>query len=95
MAPGSPSLFARIYLRMSEKSERAGQAETRARLLDGLHGRVIEVGSGHGLNFPHYPSTVAEVTAIEPDPALRAMHPRDRTGTDAGERPHARCGHDQ
>jgi ubiquinone/menaquinone biosynthesis C-methylase UbiE len=29
------------------------------------------VGAGHGLNFPHYPSTVTEVVAIEPEPTLR------------------------
>ena len=77
MEPSSPSLFARIYLRMSEKAERAGQAERRARLLEGLRGRVVEVGSGHGLNFPHYPSTVDDVTAIEPDPTLRELAERE------------------
>jgi SAM-dependent methyltransferase len=29
------------------------------------------VGAGHGLNFPHYPETVTEVVAIEPEPTLR------------------------
>lgn len=77
MQSAKPSLFARIYLGMSENAERAGQTETRARLLEGLRGRVIEVGSGHGLNFPHYPATVDEVTAIEPDPTLRELAERE------------------
>src|ERR687898_3320443 len=43
----------------------------RRRLLAGLAGRVLEVGAGNGLNFPHYPATVTEVLAIEPEPYLR------------------------
>lgn len=77
METASPSLFARIYLRMSDKSERAGQADRRARLLEGLDGRVLEVGAGHGLNFRHYPSSVTEVVAIEPDPTLRELGRRE------------------
>ena len=43
----------------------------RRRLLAGLAGRVLEVGAGNGLNFPHYPATVTEVLAIEPEPYRR------------------------
>src|SRR5690606_12743281 len=45
----------------------------RRRLLDGLSGRVLEVGAGNGLNFAHYPDTVAEVVAIEPERRLRSL----------------------
>jgi SAM-dependent methyltransferase len=31
------------------------------------------VGAGNGLNFAHYPPTVTEVVAIEPEPTLRAI----------------------
>jgi ubiquinone/menaquinone biosynthesis C-methylase UbiE len=41
-------------------------------LLTGLTGRVIEIGAGNGINFAHYPPTVTEVVAIEPEPYLRA-----------------------
>lgn len=68
-----PTLFARIYLRMSAQAEDRGQAEHRARVLAGLSGRVLELGAGHGLNFPHYPETVEEVVAVEPDPTLRSI----------------------
>ena len=40
-------------------------------LLAGLRGRVIEVGAGSGANFTHYPTTVNEVIAVEPERYLR------------------------
>jgi ubiquinone/menaquinone biosynthesis C-methylase UbiE len=63
--------FARMYLRMAKKREGGEEAEHRSRLLKGLSGRVIEVGAGNGLNFGHYPSSVTEVLAVEPEPILR------------------------
>ena len=64
-------VFARLYERMSPGLERAGAAQHRTRLLAGLAGRVVEVGAGNGLNFSHYPATVEEVVAVEPEPYLR------------------------
>jgi ubiquinone/menaquinone biosynthesis C-methylase UbiE len=64
-------LFARFYLRMASGRKARGEDEHRRRLLEGLSGRVIEVGAGNGLNFPFYPDTVTEVVAIEPEPLLR------------------------
>ena len=66
-------LFARLYARMSGKAEARGQAEHRQALLKGLSGRVIEVGAGNGLNFAHYPTSVTEVVAVEPEEHLRAL----------------------
>jgi ubiquinone/menaquinone biosynthesis C-methylase UbiE len=63
--------FARFYLRMADSAELRGGREHRRRLLDGLSGTVVEVGAGQGLNFAHYPATVAEVIAVEPEPTLR------------------------
>ena len=65
-------LFARIYQRISAAAEEAGAAGHRDRLLAGLAGRVVEIGAGNGLNFAHYPPTVSEVVAVEPEPYLRA-----------------------
>jgi SAM-dependent methyltransferase len=41
-------------------------------VLAGLCGRVIEVGSGDGRSFEHYPPEVEHVLAVEPDPTARA-----------------------
>ena len=47
--------------------------------LAGLSGRVLEVGAGTGTNFAHYPYTVAEVVALEPEillaPKARRLPP--------------------
>jgi len=69
--PHSHPVFARVYERVAEIGERRGGAEHRQRLLAGLSGRVIEVGAGSGANFAHYPTTVDEVLAVEPECYLR------------------------
>ena len=64
-------LFARYFNRFAARREARGNRELRQELLAGLSGRVIEVGAGNGLNFPHYPQAVREVVAVEPEPYLR------------------------
>ena len=64
-------MFARIQARASAIEERRGGAERRRQLLRGLSGRVVEVGAGTGVSFAYYPSSVSELIAIEPEPALR------------------------
>ena len=64
-------VFARIYTRVAEIAERRGSAEHRRKLLAGLSGRVIEIGAGAGANFFHYPTSVSEVIAVEPERYLR------------------------
>jgi ubiquinone/menaquinone biosynthesis C-methylase UbiE len=64
-------LFARFFDRCGGRNEERGNRELRRELLAGLSGRVIEVGAGNGLNFPHYPASVREVVAVEPEPYLR------------------------
>lgn len=66
-------LFARMFARLSAHAEERGQADLRRELLAGLSGRVIEVGAGNGLNFAHYPGTVDEVVAVEPESYLREL----------------------
>ena len=38
----------------------------RQRVCEGLHGDVVEIGFGSGLNVPYYPAAVTSVAAIEP-----------------------------
>ncbi len=64
---------------------------SRKRACVGLHGRVIEIGFGSGLNVPFYPEAVDSVSAVEPaDEAWRlarkrlahARVPVERSGLD-------------
>ena len=66
--PKRHPIFARAATRGS--AARRGATEHRRALLAGLEGRVLEVGAGHGLNFPHYPDSVTQVVALEPEPHL-------------------------
>ncbi|NBE56135.1 class I SAM-dependent methyltransferase [Streptomyces boluensis] len=63
-------LFARFYAWQSHAAEPV-IGPLRSELLAGLTGRVIEIGAGNGLNFAHYPRTVSEVVAVEPERVLR------------------------
>ncbi|GAA0343748.1 methyltransferase domain-containing protein [Actinoallomurus spadix] len=76
MTPVSAShrhpLFARLYARACPLLDRRLAAYRRA-LLDGLSGRVIEIGVGTGANFTHYPHQVEAVLAVEPEPYLRRL----------------------
>src|SRR3954470_8369162 len=75
-------LFARLWIKASPKAEDKGAGAHRDDMLAGLSGRVLELGAGNGLNFAHYPATVTEVVAVEPEPTLRAA-----AQTAAGEAP--------
>ena len=65
-------LFALAYDRVCAPAMEREVSPLRQELLAGLHGRVLEVGAGNGLSFAHYPPSVSEVVALEPEPYLRA-----------------------
>jgi SAM-dependent methyltransferase len=64
-------IFARVFDRIEPLMEREA-GPRREELLAGLFGRVVEIGAGNGANFVHYPATVHEVIAVEPEAYLRA-----------------------
>lgn len=70
----SNPFFARVWTLMSAHETEA-LTRLRCENLAGLTGRVLEVGAGTGTNFAHYPSTVEQVVAVEPEPLL-AEHAR-------------------
>lgn len=63
-------IFARLYTVLA-RHESEQEVQFRRRLMEGIGGRVVEVGAGSGANFVHYPPTVTEVVAVEPEPYLR------------------------
>jgi ubiquinone/menaquinone biosynthesis C-methylase UbiE len=62
---------AALYDRFMRISEIACLQEWRAHLLRNLSGAVLEVGTGTGLNLPHYPSTLTRLVLAEPDRHMR------------------------
>tara|TARA_R110002050_G_scaffold286088_1_gene436148 strand:+ start:104062 stop:104679 length:618 start_codon:yes stop_codon:yes gene_type:complete len=60
------NVFARIYDPFMHTLEEKIFAHKRQHFLHSLSGRVLDVGSGTGANFPHF-SNSALVTAVEPN----------------------------
>jgi SAM-dependent methyltransferase len=65
------SRFARYLDRREQRRPDREARELRRRALAGLSGNVIEVGSGDGRSFEHYPPGVEHLLAVEPDPTAR------------------------
>jgi ubiquinone/menaquinone biosynthesis C-methylase UbiE len=64
-------LFANVlYPRLRKAAEANGEDRYRERLLDGLTGRVLELGCGDGAHFGLFPATVEELVAVEPEENL-------------------------
>jgi ubiquinone/menaquinone biosynthesis C-methylase UbiE len=71
-------VFARFYEKISTRLDEAGERDHRIELVAEARGRVLEVGSGNGLNFEHY-ALASMVVAMEPEPTmLRIAWPRGR-----------------
>jgi SAM-dependent methyltransferase len=65
------SRFARYLERREQRRPDQVHRELRRKLLAGLRGVVVEVGSGDGRSFEHYPPGVERVLAVEPDATAR------------------------
>ncbi len=62
-------LFAAVYDRLGARWEERYGADIRRELLADARGRVLEIGVGTGLSFPHYPA-VDELVGVEPSSAM-------------------------
>lgn len=54
-------------------------ANHRRRLLSAVHGDILEIGFGTGLNLPHYPASVRKITTVDPNPGMHRLA-RQRIG---------------
>ena len=63
-------IFARMYDRLSARSERACFARHRGALLAGARGDVLEIGGGTGANLPYYGAAAGTLTLTEPSGAM-------------------------
>lgn len=69
----------RVVPRLVDATCGTGQVDRlRARLCEGLSGRVLEIGFGSGLSVPHYPDTVTSVDAVDPSDVAWEMSARRR-----------------
>jgi ubiquinone/menaquinone biosynthesis C-methylase UbiE len=69
-------LFAALYDPLSKAAEQKFGADAKRELLANARGRVLEIGVGTGLSFPHYPADV-ELVGVEPStPMLRRAQQR-------------------
>jgi ubiquinone/menaquinone biosynthesis C-methylase UbiE len=76
------SRFARYLERRERERPDPVARELRLRILAGLRGEVVEIGSGDGRSFELYPASVTRLVAVEPDPTARAVaDERARTAT--------------
>src|SRR6478609_4233480 len=75
-------VFATVYDPLLWMGERVVMRGHRRELLRHARGRTVELGSGTGLNLPHYPDDLDELILTEPDAAMRARLQRrlDRSG---------------
>jgi SAM-dependent methyltransferase len=74
--PGGSSVWARAFAALYDPflwlGERAGLRAHRMELLSWARGFTVDIGSGTGLNLPHYPDDLDELVLVEPDAAMRA-----------------------
>ena len=75
-------IWSRFVARFMGDIEAEGNADHRRANLAGVEGRVLELGAGTGLNFPHYGPGVTELVAAEPEPYMRER--AERAGATAG-----------
>jgi len=71
MGVWSDSIFPRVLDWMARDNDEL--KELRTRPLAPAQGRVLELGFGTGLNLPHYPPSVTEIVAVDPNPGMATI----------------------
>jgi len=66
------TLVASVYDAVMAVPERTVLREHREYLTEGLSGHVLDIGAGTGGLFPYFEGLDVSVTAVEPDPHMRA-----------------------
>jgi ubiquinone/menaquinone biosynthesis C-methylase UbiE len=77
-ACGWDRVFARLYDPFLLLSERSGIQDLRRQVLSRARGRVLEIGSGTGLNLPYYPDDLQNLVLAEPSSPMLAKLERRR-----------------
>src|SRR5262245_5733363 len=74
--PASSATWARAFAVLYDPflwtGEQRGVRALRAELLAKARGLTVEIGSGTGLNLPHYPDAVDDLVLAEPDARMRS-----------------------
>lgn len=65
--------YAAAYDASLARDERDWLAALRGELLGDLHGDVLELGAGTGLNRHHFPAVLTSLTLLEPSPHMRKV----------------------
>ncbi|WP_019818747.1 class I SAM-dependent methyltransferase [Saccharomonospora saliphila] len=63
-------VFAGMYDKFLSRVEKYGLSEKRAEMLRPAYGKTVEIGTGTGLNLPHFPDTISELILTEPYPHM-------------------------
>jgi ubiquinone/menaquinone biosynthesis C-methylase UbiE len=66
-------IIAHFYDHVMRHCEKLCLSRWRTELLADLHGVVIEIGAGTGLNLAHYPPNLSRLILCEPDDAMRSQ----------------------
>ncbi|RYG73508.1 class I SAM-dependent methyltransferase [Lentibacillus lipolyticus] len=74
--------FPRLYDAIMRPLEKRKFKRIRTKLVEQATGKVLEIGSGTGANFPYYRNTVS-VDAIEPNPVMRERSQKNRAQSPA------------
>jgi ubiquinone/menaquinone biosynthesis C-methylase UbiE len=75
MSVWSDSIFPRFLDWTARDNDELKELRTRA--LAPARGRVLELGFGTGLNLPHYPPSITQIVAVDPNPGMaRIAHRR-------------------